>query len=131
MSTQRNRPCCVILCKKLDVKYTAEPTLLCIKTNPLTGKKYVGRTSGTGSPLENIAKRDSHHHKNKEGYGPAELDKSSSNPDAIRGQEQYQIENNGGAQSQGGFSGNAINGISPNNPKKEKYEQARKREFGD
>ena len=50
----------------------------------------------------------------REGYGPAKLDKSSSNPDAIRGQELYQIEQNGGAKSQGGTSGKAINGISVN-----------------
>lgn len=52
----------------------------------------------------------------------AVLDKSSDNPDAIRGQEQYQIEHNGGAQSQGGTSGNAINGVGPKNPNREKYE---------
>ena len=75
-------------------------------------------------------KRDRNHHMNKKGYGPAKLDKSSDNPDAIRGQEQYQIEQSGGAQSQGGNSGNAINGVSPRNPNKERYEQARKKEFG-
>lgn len=81
--------------------------------------------------MENIAKRDRNHHKTKEGYGPAVLDKSSSNPDAIRGQEQYQIDKYGGAQSQGGTSGNAINGVSSHNPKKEQYEQARRKEFGE
>ena len=58
------------------------------------------------------------------------MDNSSSDPDAIRGQEQLQIDINGGAQSQGGTSGNAINGISNNNSKKEIYEKARKKEFG-
>ena len=81
--------------------------------------------------MENIAKRDRNHHKTKEGYGPTVLDKSSSNPDAIRGQEQYQIDKYGGAQSQGGTSGNAINGVSSHNPKKEQYEQARRKEFGE
>jgi len=40
---------------------------------------YTGRTSGTETPLENIAKRDKHHHMNKKGFGPAELDKSHAN----------------------------------------------------
>ena len=101
------------------------------KTNPNTGEVYVGRTSGTGTPIENIKKRDSHHHMNKYGYGPAELDRSSANPDAIRGQEQFGIDFNGGAKSQGGKSGNKINSISPKNPKKQYYEEARKKEFGE
>lgn len=113
-----------------DLKSAKKTYQTYIKTHSVTGKKYIGRTSGTGTPLENIAKRDRNHHMNKKGYGPAELDKSSSNPDAIRGQEQYQIDLNGGAQSRGGTSGNAINGVSPRNPNKEKYEQARKKEFG-
>jgi RHS repeat-associated protein len=101
------------------------------KYNPTTRETYVGRTSGTGTPLENVAKRDKNHHKNKEGFGPAKLDKSSDNPDAIRGQEQYRIDQFGGAKSQGGTSGNAINGVSPHNPKAQQYEEARKREFGE
>jgi hypothetical protein len=68
---------------------------------------------------------------NEKGYGEAELDKSSSNPDAIRGREQQLIEANGGAQSQpGGTSGNAINGISDSNPNKETYMNAAEGEFG-
>lgn len=51
-------------------------------------------------------------------------------PDAIRGREQQPIELNGGAKSQGGASGNAINGISPTNPKRQRYEDARRKEFG-
>lgn len=34
-------------------------------------------------------------------------------------------------QAQGGTSGNAINGVSSHNPKKEQYEQARRKEFGE
>ena len=68
-------------------------------------------------------------HMNKKGYGPAVLDKSSNNPNAIRGQEQFMIDKNGGAKSQGGSSGNSINGVSPNNPNAKFYEQERKREF--
>ena len=67
---------------------------------------------------------------NKKGYEPAELDKSSSNPDAIRGQEQYLIDKNGGAKSDGGASGNTIRGVARNNPKASSYENARIKEFG-
>jgi hypothetical protein len=100
------------------------------KKNPDTGQIYSGKTSGTGTPEENLAKRDAGHHMNKKGYGPAQLDQSSSNPGAITGREQQLIEINGGAQSQGGTSGNAINGISPKNPLKETFMQAAEKEFG-
>jgi hypothetical protein len=67
---------------------------------------------------------------NDKGYGPARLDKSSKNSDAIRGREQQQIDKNGGAKSQGGTSGNQNNGISPNNAKRDQYLDASKKEFG-
>ena len=101
------------------------------KPNDTTGKTYSGRTSGTRTPEQNVAARDAQHQvKNAEGYGPAKLDKSSSNPDAIRGQEQLNIKANGGAQSEGGTSGNAINGVSPANPKADQYINAAQSEFG-
>ncbi|MBN2423416.1 MAG: hypothetical protein JXR46_01440 [Calditrichaceae bacterium] len=65
-----------------------------------------------------------------DGYGPAKLDKSSSNPDAIRGREQQLIESNGGAKSQNGTSGNKINGVSPNNPNNQKYLYEANKDFG-
>jgi RHS repeat-associated protein len=99
------------------------------KINPDTGKVYSGRTSGIGMPEENVLARDASHHKNVEGYGPAQLDKSSSNRDAIRGREQQLINANGGAQSTGGTSGNAINGVSPSNPKASKYNNAANNEL--
>ena len=68
---------------------------------------------------------------NKEGFGPAKLDKSSANKDAIRGREQTQIEKHGGAQSSGGTSGNKINGISPTNNNREHYIKMTKKEFGE
>jgi hypothetical protein len=71
-----------------------------------------------------------HQEKTKQGYGPAAVDKNSANADAIRGREQQLIEQHGGAKSQGGTSGNAINGVSPSNPKAPQYEQACKKEFG-
>jgi len=100
------------------------------KENPETGEVYSGRTSGTGTPEENVLNRDIGHHKNKEGFGPAELDKSSSNPDAIRGREQQNIECNGGCRRSGGTSGNEINGISPTNPNRDDYLNADEKEFG-
>ena len=89
---------------------------------------YSGRTSGTGTPFENVAKRDRNHHKN-DTHGPAVLDKSSSNPDAIRGREDQNIIANGGAQSANGTSGNNIRGIAENNPKREQYHKACNDEF--
>ncbi len=100
------------------------------KTNPKTGQVYCGRTSGCGSPEQNIARRDAGHHMNREGYGPAVLDKSSSNSAAIRGREQQVIEASGGARSMGGTSGNLINGISPRNPRKGYYLDQARNEFG-
>jgi len=93
------------------------------------GPDYVGRTSGTGTPEENIAKRNSYKPKTGE-FGPAELDKSSTNPAAIRGREQQLITANGGAQSQGGTSSNAINGVADSNPNKAGYMGAAESEFG-
>ena len=65
-----------------------------------------------------------------ETHGPAKLDKSSPNPNAIRGREQQNINKRGGAKSQGGTSGNKIRGVSPNNKNAKIYEQAAKKEFG-
>jgi len=100
------------------------------KTNPETGEVYSGRTSGTGTPRKNVAKRDANHHMNKEGFGPAELDMSSTNKVAIRGREQQLIDYHGGAKSTGGTSGNRINGISPKNPKFQYYMNEAIKEFG-
>lgn len=99
------------------------------KTHP-DGRVYSGRTSGTGTPAQNITARDQSHHMNREGFGQANLDKSSPNPDAIRGREQQLIDAHGGAQSAGGTSGNRIRGIGPNNPRRERYLNAANEEFG-
>ncbi|MBO5495116.1 MAG: hypothetical protein J5964_05290, partial [Eubacterium sp.] len=56
-----------------------------------------------------------------EGFGPAQLDKSTSNYVAIRGREQQLIDNYGKAKSENGSSGNLIRGISLKNPKIEHY----------
>ena len=107
---------------KLYVTYT--------KTNPVTGEVYSGRTSGYGDPQDIVAKRDRYHHMNKNGFEGAQIDRVSTDPDAIRGREQYLIDFHGGAKSQGGTSGNAINGISQTNPNKQIYVEANEREFG-
>ncbi|MFW6224063.1 MAG: hypothetical protein ACOC4R_00235, partial [Bacteroidota bacterium] len=96
--------------------------------DPSTHGDYSGRTSGTGTPEQNVAKRDSNHHMD-ETHGPAKLDKSSSNKDAIRGREHQNIQSKGGAQSNNGTSGNRIEAISPTNPKKQQYIDASNREF--
>ncbi|WP_170213767.1 RHS repeat-associated core domain-containing protein [Vibrio tasmaniensis] len=100
------------------------------KTDPVTGKVYTGRTSGFGTPEQNIARRDASHHMNQKGYGPASLDKTSFNKSAIRGREQQMIDAHGGAQSMGGTSGNKINGVSPRNPNKQNYRDQAQKEFG-
>lgn len=65
----------------------------------------------------------------EKGFGPAKLDRSSSNPAAIRGREQQLIKHHGGAQSEGGTSGNAINGVSPRNKNAKSFDEAAKKEF--
>lgn len=92
---------------------------------------YVGKTSGYKTPQENVKARDRNHHKNSDGYGPAEMVNTSTNGDAIRGQEQRLIDKYGGAKSTGGTSSNAINGVSPSNPNAEKYKKAAIQEFGE
>ncbi len=101
------------------------------KTNPSTGEVYSGRTSGYGSPVENVRNRDAKHHMNSKGFGPAVLDETSSDYNAIRGREQMLIDKYGHAKSVGGTSGNAINGIGKDNKKKSIYLEAAKKIFGD
>ena len=98
------------------------------KSNPETGEVYSGRTSGYGSAVDNGKKRDLNHHMNDKGVGPAKFDETDYN--AIRGREQMLIEANGKAKSVGGTSGNAINGIGPNNKNRDKYLNAAKDAFG-
>lgn len=99
--------------------------------NPTTDQTYSGRTSGTGTPEENVASRGYDHHILKQGVLPPVLDQSSDDSNAIRGREQQLIWLNGGAQSEeGGTSGNAINGISPSNPKFWDYLGAAMKQFG-
>ncbi|WP_397572977.1 RHS repeat-associated core domain-containing protein [Silanimonas sp.] len=99
--------------------------------NPSTLKCYSGRTSGYGTPEENVKRRSlGQPHLTAQGYLPAVLDRSSESSWAIRGREQHLIVLHGGAQSSGGTSGNMINGISEWNPLGEFYTDAAYAEFG-
>lgn len=79
------------------------------------GEVYSGRASGYGTPEEVFTNRNRNHHMNEKGFEKTKLDRFSTNPDAIRGREQQLIE---------------LNGISPTNPKRQRYEDARRKEFG-
>ncbi len=95
------------------------------KSGPM-GNVYVGRTSGFGSRQSILAKRDNNHHMDAKGYGPAKIDRHSNNPAAIRGREQQMIDKYKAEVR----SGNAINGISPKNPKRNYYLSESEKEFG-
>ena len=100
------------------------------KTNSM-GQVYVGRSSGYGTPEQIIRLRDSNHHMNSKGYGPASLSTvipatlpggylsrlGDSSYWGIRGSEQKQIEHYRSL----GISGNDRNGIGPNNREISKY----------
>jgi hypothetical protein len=116
--------------KRLYLTYTKE--------NPETGEVYSGLTSGIQEEdtpeikmIQRILrKRDSSHHKSEDGFQDAQLDKSSDDYEAVRGREQMLINYHGGAQSEGGTSGNKVNGISHRNPKRNKYLEAAVKLFG-
>ena len=116
--------------KKITMSKLKRIFLTYLKPHESNGKVYGGRASGYGKPEKILAKRDSGHHMNQQEYLPAELDKYSYNSDAIRGREQIIVDENGGAQSQGGTSGNKINPISKRDKKRQKYLDACKRVFG-
>ncbi len=121
----------LLLCGDTPAGCREQPTFWYVtytKTKTEGGRTvvYSGRASGYGrTPQEVVARRDARHHMNAQGFGRARLDRavrSGGTLDditaraAIRGREQLLIDHYGGAQSQGGTSGNAINGISPYNP---------------
>jgi hypothetical protein len=94
------------------------------KVNPDTGQVYSGRTSGYGTPDQNVARRDIDH--DMPGFEPAELDQSSENPMAIRGREQMLIE----YYQEVGISSNEIPAVSPSDPEYGDYMWAALEEFG-
>jgi hypothetical protein len=94
------------------------------KFNSGTGETYVGRSHGYGlTPNDVVFERDRKHHKDKEGFGKASLDRSAHGFHgylAIRGREQIMIDAFGGSWSDKGRgntrSGNNIRGVSRFNP---------------
>lgn len=102
---------------------------------------YSGRTAGYGkTPQDVVDRRDRGHHMNSLNFGKARLDRAIksvatvndvASRAAIRGREQMLIDHYGGARSQGGNSGNAINGISPYNPLRPVYMSAAEAMFGE
>lgn len=109
-----------------DAQLGAKTYQTYIKINEETGMIYAGRTSGTQSAAMNLFRRDANHAYSQQGFGPAILDKSSSDYAAIRGREQYLIDN---FRAQG-VSANKINGISPTNPNRPLYQEAAENAFG-
>lgn len=95
------------------------------KINKKTGEIYIGRTSGVKEPRINVRERDRSHHRNKDGFDRAVLDRSSANKSAIRGREQQQIDHH----RKEGNAADQINGINPKNPKRDHYLRAAKKEF--
>lgn len=81
--------------KRLLITYTKE--------NLYTGEVYSGRASGLvtdgdlneGDARSILAKRDSSHHKNEDGFDRVQIDLYSQNSDAIRGREEELIEHCG------------------------------------
>ena len=97
------------------------------------GEVYSGRTSGYGTPNEVLQKRQANHHMSEKGFTDVSIDKIAYGEQgklAIRGREQQLIDKNGGAQSEGGTSGNLIRGVSKINPKGIIYHEAADRAFG-
>ena len=103
-----------------------------LKKNTQTNEYYAGKASGdfSGNELKDalkiMKKRDSSHHKNKEGFELGEIDKTSINEDAIRGREQMLIEH----LRDKNVCANQRNSISPRNKKRNKYLKAAVKLFG-
>lgn len=96
------------------------------KFNSATGQVYVGRTSGCGTPKQNVSRRDSSHEYNSLGFGEAQLDVSTTSRNAIRGREQQLVDD---YRSLGVYA-NKINGISPSNLMGTIYMKAATAAFG-
>ena len=97
---------------------------------------------GYGDDSAIVATRDAGHHMTAQGFGPAVVDKSiyATMPyadrygdlayQAIRGREQSLIDYFGGAQSMGGPSGNAIQGVADDTALRSAFMDATRRAFG-
>lgn len=127
-----------VLKKAEDVAGKVKVHMTYFKDHPSGKSPYTGKTSGMVRSVDDLdgirrilINRDRNHHMNRAGFGPARPDKVTVNGDAIRGREQHNINNLGGAQSTGGSSSNKNNSIHHKNPKKGTYESAHQREFSE
>jgi hypothetical protein len=104
-----------------------------VKYNPKLGKYYVGMSSGWVWEINEatigkiLTRRDSGHHKNKEGYEKANLDRFSTKKEAVRGREQMVQD----ALKQNEVCGNTNNSISERNKKRALYMAAALELFGE
>lgn len=107
------------------------------------GTVYSGRGKGFGNPHDLLRERDRNHHKNREGFGRAILDKHTfgvlpidrraKDPgyQAIRGREQQLIDHFGGDRRHGGSSGNEIRGVAVDNKDGRTFHDAASNRFGE
>jgi RHS repeat-associated protein len=104
-------------------------------TSSSTGEVYSGRTSGFGTVSQVLAGRARNHHMSAaDGWGSPVLDVAASGAgarEAIRGREQQLIDHHGGAQSEGGASGNKIRGVSKWNPRGKTYHEESNDRYGE
>ena len=104
-----------------------------IKENTESGELYIGRSSGKVNGIDEEAadkirkKRNNSHHRNKDNFGEAVIDRISTNYNAIRGREDMMIRRT----KELGISGNKYNGISNRNKKRRMYLNTAINLFGD
>ena len=100
--------------------------------NPSTGQTYVGRTSGYGTPEENLRTRyRSDHDLTDQGFEEPQLDQTSKSYCAIRGREQDLIDSFGAGKGIGSPNlANKNNGVSDWNPLGPYYIMRSHAEFG-
>jgi RHS repeat-associated protein len=136
---------CLINCSRGNSAGTAEERwtyMTYTRTNSDSSQVYSGRTSGwvdRGGPVSDdvdraldrrVAGDDRHAALTAAGFGPPIPDRISEDYNAIRGREQQLIDTFLGAQSVGGYSANAINGVRDFNPSRPDYMQASVDAFG-
>lgn len=111
------------------------------KIHPVNHKVYVGRTAGRGVPLVVLARRDAAHASVRPDYQSAIMQSATTfngltfrGYAGMRGREQQAIDfHKDRSQSTDvwEFSGNAINGVSPNNPDALTYWLTSNADFGE
>jgi RHS repeat-associated protein len=134
-----------LICSRGNSAGTAEERwtyMTYTRTNSDFSQVYSGRTSGwvdLGGPVSDdvdsaldkrVAGDARHAALTAAGFGPPVPDRISEDYNAIRGREQQLIDTYLGAQSIGGFSANAINGVGDFNPARGTYMQSSVDAFG-